>query len=439
LVSLLGTGEPVLRSFPLVCGVVSLWFFYRMARIYLNGEFTILALFAFTVTPALVYYSSQVKPYGTDVFFTLLSYVVIAEICFKGLDWDKTIMMAWLGAVIIWFSFPVVFILLGIGLVLILDAWVQRDRAGLLMRGLIFLYWLASFILCYKVLLYNCTQVIETPDFQPWQSGYVSLTGNNNGLNILNGILIYPVGIPYFLSWFAGILFCVGGYSFFRADKRKSLLLLVPLVFVFLASALHKFPCKERLTLFLVPIFLIMIVKGVETFSSKMGRYKIIAVFVIAGALFGCSFFSILQGLMEPATLEANRNEEIRSVISYVKEHRLPGDNLFISYASAPAFEYYAPGYGFSDGSYIEQQASYSSYTKAQSQDWKNNLEELKGSKRVWVIVSHIMSNRINGKHPEELLLEYLSRSGGQLIDRSSSKGACVYLFDLSKFPGEKH
>ena len=34
----------------------------------------------------------------------------------------------------------------------------------------------------------------------------------------------------------------------------------------------------------------------------------------------------------------------------------------------------------------------------------------------------------------EELLLEYLYRHGAKLLDKFSSRGTSVYLFDLSKF-----
>lgn len=352
-VCLFGTGEYVLRIFPFVCGTVSIWLFYRMAKIYLNGGFVILALFIFIINPSLGYYSSQVKPYSTDVFFVLLSYVVIAQSCLEELNWKKTIIIAWLGAIIIWFSFPVIFILLGIALTYLLDAWVQRNLPKLLKGGFILLYWLGSLILCYKIFLYNLSQNNAMLAFQSWQDGYISL---NNWLNIFSHILMDPVGVIPF-SWLAGILFIIGGNAFLKTDKNKFLLLSIPLLFVFSASAFHIYPCIDRLALFLEPILLIMIVKGVETFSLKVGRHKTVTIFLLIAILFFVSFFSTLKGFIEPRTLKhGDIYEEIKPVLSYVKEHRLPKDILFICFSSIPAFEYYGSEFGFFDGSFVKKQ-----------------------------------------------------------------------------------
>ena len=348
-VCLLGTGEQILRFFPFVSGVASLWLFFRMAQIYLKGEFVIFALLTFIFTPTLVCYSSQVKPYSTDVFFVLLSYVVITQCCLKELDWDKTIIMAWLGAIIIWFSFPVIFVLLGIALVFLFDAWAKKDPPKFLMLGFISLYWLLSYILCYKIVLYNFTQVTETPQFLlSWQEGCISLTGNNNWLYVFIKIFNDPVGIPPLSSLLAVVIFLIGGYAFFRADKKSYFFLTYPLLFVLLASMLYKYPCQGRLVLFLVPIFLIIIVKGIETFSLKMGRYKTITAFLLIGILFGHSFLSTTKNLTDPGSLEPYRNSEIRPVIFYFKKHLLPGDILFVCRDSVPTFEYYARRFDFS-------------------------------------------------------------------------------------------
>jgi hypothetical protein len=76
-ISLFGITEHVLRLYPFICGLISLWLFSRMAKLYLNADFAALVLFVFVITPCLIYYASEVKPYYTDVFFVLFSYVVI--------------------------------------------------------------------------------------------------------------------------------------------------------------------------------------------------------------------------------------------------------------------------------------------------------------------------------------------------------------------------
>ncbi|MBF0571248.1 MAG: glycosyltransferase family 39 protein [Candidatus Omnitrophica bacterium] len=418
--SLGGTGEYVLRLYPLIAGLISLWLFSRWARIYLNAEFAALALFTFVITPSLVYFSSEVKPYGTDVFFALLSYVVIAEPCLKKLDWSQTGGLGLLGAIIIWFSYPIIFILYGICIPLLLFSVIQRDRSQLLKLGVIVLYWSIGLILYYIFLLHHFTHITYGEDMQ---SGMISLTDYRSWLRVLNDAFRYPVGTAHYLR-FAKLFFFLGGYSFFKKDKRIFFILMSPLLLVLLACGLHIYPFLGRLVLFLVPIFLLMIAKGIGMISLKTGRWKIITAFLLTGILFYDSCFFTFKEFMAP-----QGNEEIRTVMSYVKKNIKPGDVLFIYYAARPAFEYYNFIRGFSFNNYIEEQKA-----RNQPSKWVNDLNKLHGSKRVWILFSHVWDSQINGMNEAEYFLHYLSTSGGQMLDSSSSHGAAAYLFNLSHF-----
>ncbi len=423
-ISLFGAAEYVLRLYPFVCGLISLWLFSRMAKIYLNVECAALALFVFAITPSLIYYSSEVKPYYTDVFFVLFSYVVIAQFCLNELDWDKINITGLLGALIIWFSYPIIFILLGIIIPLLLISIIQRDWPKSLKLGIIFLYWFISFIINYIFLLHNLGHINDPGRF--WQSEVISFQDSRSWLRFSLHILDNLVGIKHYTTKFTVLFFFLGGYSFFKEDKRSFFIFMAPLLFVFFACGLHIYSCVGRLVLFLIPIVLLMIIKGIQMISLKTGRWRIIVAILLTGVLFFSSFFSAYKGFIKPRI-----REDVRSVISYIKENIKQGDVLYIYYGAVPAFEYYVSLLDFHPDNYIEEVDS-----RNQPLKWEDDLKKLHGSKRVWLLFSHIWDDNIDGMNEKEHFFHYLSESGAKMLDQFSIGAGVlesgVYLFDLS-------
>jgi hypothetical protein len=416
---LFGISEYALRLFPLICGFISLWLFSLMAKVYLQRRFVLFALFGFVITPALVYYSSEVKPYYSDVFFVLLSYVVIAQSCLGELNWHKAGMMGLLGAIMIWFSFPVVFVLAGIAATLLLTALIQRDWPRFSKVGFISFFWFISFIFYYAVSLHNIIRVQGPISY--WASGYISFVDANSWLVVFNNILGSPLGFSNCL-WLAGSLFFIGGYSFFKEDKKKFFFLLTPLIFVFLVSGLHKYSCKTRLALFLVPIFFVLIINGVRTVSLRMKKYGLIIDLLLIGILFYGSLFAVGKGFLNP-----KNKEDVRSVISYVHGYKQAGDAFCIYTSAEPAILYYNHLFGYS---FPKKNYKLSTYGDLES--IKKDLDQLRSIPRVWLVFSHIKSH--DQQRDDDLSIKYLLQSGGKLLDKFSSVGAGAYLFDLSYF-----
>src|SRR5690606_8442193 len=66
-----GNQEYVLRLFPLISGIVSTYLIYRIASEYF-GKFGIFATFLFAISEWMIYYSSELKQYSSDVMIALL-------------------------------------------------------------------------------------------------------------------------------------------------------------------------------------------------------------------------------------------------------------------------------------------------------------------------------------------------------------------------------
>lgn len=401
-ICLFGTSEYALRLFPLISGAVSLWLFSLMAKIYLPRQFLAFAMICFSINPALAYYSSEVKPYYCDVLFMLLAFVFIAQSCLNEFNLNRILILGLLGAVIIWFSFPVVFVLAGIAMTLVLFCLIQKEWGRITGLIIITSFWFISFILNYVVLLHHIHLIKGNEGF--WQSGYISFFSIKSWLTVFNDVLCYPLGFSN-VSWFAGLLFFLGGFSFFKEDKRKFFFLLAPLFFVFLASGLHQYSCKEREVLFLVPIFLVLIINGVRMVSLKTRKFKIITAILLASILFYSPLISIWDGFIKP-----ENKQDVRHVLSYIKSHSQEGDIYCIYSAAIPAVEYYSPLFGLpivkAGFLYLE------TYVNLDAK--KKDLDKLPNNRRVWLIFSEILFH--GEMKDDDLCIKYLLGSGGNWL-----------------------
>jgi uncharacterized membrane protein len=83
-VNLIGTSEYALRLFPLLCGIASVFIFWQLARQLLSRVGIVVGLVIFSVSDQLIYYSSEVKPYSTDVAVALLLFWALARLVAAG-------------------------------------------------------------------------------------------------------------------------------------------------------------------------------------------------------------------------------------------------------------------------------------------------------------------------------------------------------------------
>jgi len=416
LTSCLGGTEYILRLFPLFASIASLWLFERMSRIYFKDIYVPIAIFTFVSSSSLTYYASEVKPYSIDVFLILLSYVYIAPTLLEQLNLQKSMMISLLGAVMLWFSFPVFFVLSGISITVLSATIIQKDWVKLPKLGSIFLSWLFSFIICFNVFYIKIIQFQSSISY--WQNGYPSFINYQSWLIVANNILAYPLGITHF-SWCIKLLLPIGAFSFFLEDKKKFFFLSSPLFLIFLASGLHLYSCKHRLTLFLIPIFLMMIVNGIKTISFKTGKYRTMTAFLLTGLLFYTSFSSLCANLIHP-----QGKEEIKLGLSYIKKHLQPNDTIYVNNGAIPAFMYYKTIFNFSADHEIKLEG------EGSTQNIIEDIRKLDRSKHVWIILSHVWS--FLPDYPS-ILVSSLLKSNGKLLATFFDTGINIYLFDLSK------
>jgi len=109
-----GSTEYALRLFPFLCGVLSLFLFYRLSKLCLTPKAVPIALGLFAIAGPVIYYSSEVKPYSSDVAVALLLSCAAVYCVSREVSTREYIAIGLLGFASIWLSHPAVFVLTGI-------------------------------------------------------------------------------------------------------------------------------------------------------------------------------------------------------------------------------------------------------------------------------------------------------------------------------------
>ena len=245
-VRLLGYSELVLRLFPFLCSIASVFLFRRTASRLLSGLGLLLATAIFAVSYPGIRYAAEAKPYGCDLFVSLgLLWLTVEWLYRREMRW-----LWWLACVTplaIGISYPAVFAAGGFSLVAAACLWRKGERSEWRVGGLECRS--RSELLCLLLGersragggrrgVHDALLADELPPArQPWNLPFWLLRTH------ASDFLAYPVGGPNWASSATLILVVVGVWQLGR--RRNGILLglcLAPAGLHFLAALLQKYP-----------------------------------------------------------------------------------------------------------------------------------------------------------------------------------------------------
>ncbi|MGQ0603982.1 MAG: hypothetical protein ACT4QE_20060, partial [Anaerolineales bacterium] len=149
-----GDGEYALRVAPFVAGIAALALFAVVARRMLSPVGAAVAVGLFALSDTLIYYAAEVKQYSTDVLVA----VIVLFLGMEMLRMERPTAAAltfWAaaGAAVIWFSHPAIFMLAGVGSVILLVTLWRRDGSKARRLALVGAVWAVSFGVLYWLIL----------------------------------------------------------------------------------------------------------------------------------------------------------------------------------------------------------------------------------------------------------------------------------------------
>lgn len=408
-----GNSELALRLVPLLAGILSLVLFKNIAARCLDALAVPLALALFAVSAKLIYYSSEVKQYSTDVLIALVVLWMAMRVYSQSLSVARAACFGLAGASVIWFSHPSVFMLAGVCACLFAHSAIEREwKRALLLCGAGAL-WLASFRWNYSVTLREISESGTLLNywgdsdafmpFPPFSIAAVKWLWHSFLLTFQD-----PAGFsPAIIAGFS----CVAGCAAAFANRSVKLLLLIaPAPFALLASGLHKYPFLGRLLLFLIPSIVLLVTKGMSVIGHR-------SVFIGAVLALVLLFNPIANNIAAPAS-----HEDIKPALNYARDHWREGDAIHIQKSARHAFHYYAARYGFEEFDLLKD-----------GRKRQGKIEKVPGrfrdKNRLWMLLFDFEPRYIE---EEQRVLEYMDSLGTRL-DEHREKGVAVYLYELNE------
>src|SRR5262249_47188568 len=130
-VALFGSSEYALRLVPLLSGIAALFLFRRVAARLLPTPAVPIAVALFSFSGPLIGFSSELQQYSTDVLAAIFLLDRALDVSERPASRSATARLALAGAILVWFSLPVVFVLAGLGTTLAAIAARSGDRRRL--------------------------------------------------------------------------------------------------------------------------------------------------------------------------------------------------------------------------------------------------------------------------------------------------------------------
>ncbi|HEY9153127.1 MAG TPA: hypothetical protein VIN60_09605, partial [Anaerolineales bacterium] len=333
-----------------------------------------------------------------------------------------------IGFVAIWTSHPSVFILAGIGMMLVMDYLIKKAYAPLArILGLGFL-WIFALGADYFVSLRYLTangflQSYWRHAFMPLQLPKLANWLNETYLSLLKTTLGFD---PRFLIITCSILALIGIVRLVFRNRNIAMIILLPFGLALIASALQKYPLTDRFMLFLVPLFILLMTEGLgQIYLSARKLNRPIAVMLVGCITLLTLWMPMNSGFQKFIT--PPMDNDIKPVLRYVAQNRNPNDIVYVYHTARPAFAYYAASYGLDTGKVITGTDFNGMLTL---QEFYSAAEQLKGNSKVWFIFSFVDCVGCEG-HGEEYFIQYLDQIGRQ-ENSFHAQGADAYLYDLN-------
>lgn len=439
---LLGNTDYVLRIIPLISGLASMWTMYALAkRIFLERVAIVAAVVLCAVSVPLIYFASEAKQYSSDVLACLLLLLVIVRDFDRHVSNQEVLLLAALGTVALWVSYPALFILAGAGSTLGVHFILNRDRRSALKLGCVATLWLVSLLLLYFICLRQLS--VNRYLLEYWNETFMPLPPWRNWgwfRDTLRSVIADPIGLP--VNSTIALVVC-GSISICVRRWEFGFMLMLPILWTLVASALRKYPFADRVLLFVTPIMFLIVAEAIGRIYSLLNRFTRLPRVGLAVALAILAKVAITPAY-QATILKPHLREEIKPIMSYLSDHRQGNDVVYVYYGAAPAFRYYLPFYRLDKvdvvwgtkhrphadrfhSPYYRQDKVLTVWKNKNAEMYLRELNKLQSKGRVWIVIS-------DGADEKAFFLDHLDQIGKRL-EQFEAQDAWLGLYDLKRDP----
>lgn len=428
-----------LRLFSQVCGLVALLAFYPCARRYLSPGASLLALALFALCDPLIFYSTELKPYGVEAMASVLVLWALAPLGTQPLTWRRAVALGSLGSVLIFFSFSTVVVLAISGLVLAGMLLVSRRWAELPKAALIGAFWIAGIVALYFVQFRNYGDSEALKAFWGMFGDYAPQPLRlGSTLDWLAGRLGQLAGfcVGYPTSLLAGFACVLGVASLLRGHRYHLALLIGPIGMAVVLALIRFYPFSGRLMIYLIPAAIILIAAGARSLAHGNSSTRAVAVlatlFLIVPSAWTCSRNIKLKAEPHTIVYPGYAQARIKPAMTFIRDHWQPGDVLYCVGESNLWLEHYAAEFPFEAKSIVSTLPVYEDFFDLTWGRRKQHLDQtVTGKPRVWFLFAQSVSFVIK---ETEFYPQNLDKMGRPLLryQPPNSVAGHAHLYDLS-------
>lgn len=423
-----GVTEAGLRFVPWLFGLASVFLFWRVATRFAAGSALLAPLALFAFSPAFVWYSSSVKPYGSDITISLLLAWLSLRYLERPDDRRRGLVAGVVGAVMLLFSFPAVPTAAILAAILALGWRRRRPRpspmplmsmVGIWAVGMAVAGFVASGLVDEGV--DSWMREIHAERFPPADPlGAVAWSVERVFGVYAHGLVYFPPSNPVLVAIVTiPLVFAVLGVAFLaRRDRLRALILLTPPLAGVSAAAVHLLPFFDRLGLHASWPFLMLAGAGLELLRRRTeGRRRWLA--HAAAAVMALPLVAIVlltaRPPFEPPIPARNVVEKLATEIQ-------PGDPIYVYTQGRHAMAFYGGRAGIEEWIQGERHPD-------DPRGYLREVDALRGEARAWYVWVDL-----SGDGTPDWIRSYLDEIGTE-VDRIPEDGfrrTGAVLYDLS-------
>lgn len=382
-----GHEDWALRLAPLMAAVAALALAVPLARRALGSPVAQVAFVAMlALSPTLIYYASEFKPYSSDAFVSLSA--MTAAACRakpRGL-----LLLAVVGLIGIVLSLPAVLVLAPIALLLAYEAWIAKRLWPL---ALVAASWLAGAALHGLYLLSASADLARLteywrPAFAPspaadplWYAGaaleLVHLAFFQRGPALPTYVQVpeFDTVEPTALAIVLAAALVVAAGAALRSKQPLALIAVGSIASTVLASAVHAYPFSSRLLIFLVPQVLLLLAFGLDRLIAT--RLRPLALAAGAG-LVAVMVPGAAKNALHPVSIS-----DMKGALSRVRSLYRDGDVVAVARFGRLIFERY-------QDQYLTRRVPVILFARA-GENPRDILARARGegARRVWFVIAH--------------------------------------------------
>jgi len=358
-----GANEYALRALPLIAGLLVPTLTYALAVRIVQWREAMLAAALAALSPLLVQYSVQLKPYEIDALVCLTLLTMFLSESSRERSGRPGPWTTGLGVVAVWLSTTAAFVLAAIAAA----SWFVAPRTKRIYLAGIVGLWGVSFAVAYWGVY---RPVAANPYLHwfwherlltPWVPGLAARAYGGIREVVFNSVVANVIEVGQtrladacILGVVAvtGTLALLGAWRLARTRRLGLVLICGPLAAALLASSIGAYPIAPRLMLFGVPLLVILVAVGVVHFLALPGRWPSMAGAMLLGPIFVAGQLRNVVRADDPY-----RERDIRPGIELLERNMRPGEAIYVSAGALPAWTFYTTDWSRPNGTRLARMA----------------------------------------------------------------------------------